>query len=107
MVAKEILVQLGGNKFIAMTGSKNLVSDKNTLRMDLTRNKSGANKLFITLDVMDTYTMVFIKFSPFKINTKTGEITKEKLREIQKIEGVYFDQLQSIFTETTGLYTHL
>ena len=34
-IANTILEQLGGNKFIAMTGAKNFVSDGNTLRMTL------------------------------------------------------------------------
>ena len=38
-----ILQQLGGNKFLAMTGAKNLVGDGNTLRMTLPRNGSKAN----------------------------------------------------------------
>ena len=44
-VAKEILNQLGGNKFIAMTGSKQFVAGENYLAMKLTRNGSGANYL--------------------------------------------------------------
>ena len=32
-VADIILEQLGGNKFLAMTGAKNLLADGNTLRM--------------------------------------------------------------------------
>lgn len=42
-VADIILNQLGGNKFVVMTGSKNFVSDGNTLRMNLAKNCSKAN----------------------------------------------------------------
>lgn len=98
-VAQEILQQLGGNKFIAMTGSKNFMADGNTLIMHLARNSSKANRLKITLTPMDTYTMVF-----YKGVTVDFQI---KIVEVKKIEGVYHDQLQKIFTSVTGLDTHL
>ena len=96
-IAKTILEQLGGNKFIAMTGSKNFGAGENYLQMHLTKNAAKAKYLKITLDPSDTYSMEF-----FSMKTKTYEkVTKAKH------EGVYFDQLQAIFTEVTGLYTHL
>lgn len=49
-VAEQILLQLGGRKFVAMTGSKNFRADGNTLRMQLVKNQSGANFLHITLN---------------------------------------------------------
>ena len=59
-IAGTILEQLGGNKFIAMTGASHFVSDGNTLRMTLPKNGSKANRLYITLDEgTDTYTMHF------------------------------------------------
>lgn len=60
-IANAILEQLGGNKFIAMTGAKNFVSDGNTLRMTLPKNRSKANRLYVTLDATDTYTMYFFQ----------------------------------------------
>lgn len=47
MVAKTILEQLGGGKFIAMTGSKDFIDLGNGLRMNLARNKTSANRLEI------------------------------------------------------------
>jgi len=93
-VAQTILRQLGGNKFIAMTGSKNFVSNtkENSLTMKLTRNKLSASHLRIKLTANDDYTMEFFG--------RTGTIKKT-------IEGVYCDMLQDIFTEVTGLYTYL
>lgn len=98
---KVILQQLGGNRFIVMTGSKNFVysNNGNTLSMHLTRNKAKAKYLKITLNSMDTYDMVF--------STLKGKKFEEVLVEVVKHEGVYCDQLQEIFTEVTGLYTHL
>lgn len=95
-IAQTILNQLGGNKFIVMTGSKNFVAGENYLRMKLTRNKIKAQYLTITLNSMDTYDMCF-----FSVDKELNRTTKAS------IEGVYCDMLQDIFTQHTGLYTHL
>lgn len=92
---KIIFSQLGGNKFLVTTGSKNLLSSKNGLSMHLAKNKSGAKYLEITLAGDDTYTLKFTK------------LVKSNLVTVKLIEGVYCDNLQSVFTEVTGLYTHL
>lgn len=106
-VADIILQQLGGNRFLVMTGAKNLISDGNILRMSLPKNMSGANKLEITLDDTDTYTMRFYKYTAGRLNKKTWSWTEDKVKEIYTIDDVYCDMLQSIFTEVTGMYTRL
>ncbi len=95
-IAQIILQQLGGCQFIALTGSKNFVSDGNTLRMSLSKNKIGAKYLHITLTDSDLYTMDFMTM------TKNYEA-----KSISKFEDVYFDMLQNIFEDKTGLYTSL
>ncbi|MCB0374898.1 MAG: hypothetical protein KDD04_03170 [Sinomicrobium sp.] len=100
-IAVTILAQLGGRRFMAMTGSKNMLYDANWLRMDLAKNKSGANQLRITLQDNDTYKMEFYRFT---LNRKTFDY---KITEKANFEGIYADQLQSIFTEVTGMYTSL
>ena len=95
-IATEILNQLGGNKFLVMTGSKNLIAYENGIRMNLTRNKVKAKWLKITLNGKDLYDMDFFTADKnFNITSKAN------------YQDVYFDQLQSIFTKTTGLYTSL
>ena len=103
-----MLQQLGGNKFVVMTGSKNFliadVTETNPLpwlRMDLTRNKAGVNRLKISLLPSDTYRMEFYKQT---LDKKTWDV---KITKEQTFDGVYCDQLQEIFTDVTGLYTHL
>lgn len=93
--ATTILKQLGGRRFIAMTGTKNLVCNEKdeSLSMELKRNNLKAKYLRITLR-NDLYDMEF-----FSINRKFDLVSK------YKIEGVYADMLQSVFTEQTGLYT--
>ncbi len=106
-IADIILEQLGGNKFLAMTGAKNLLADENTLRMTLPKNRSKANRLYITLDPDDTYTMRFFRFTAGRLNRKTFAWTEDKTTEVKETSGVYADMLQDIFTSVTGMATHL
>ena len=105
--ANIILGQLGGSKFISMTGSKNFIALKNGLRMKLIRNKSGANMLEIIIDPSDTYSLRFYRYTPGRLNKKTLAYTPDKITEIEKHSDVYDDQLQAFFTDVTGLDTHL
>lgn len=96
-VAGEILNQLGGHRFLVMTGARNLVSDtkNNALMFKIGRNKSKANYVKIRLNSMDTYDMLFAR------------IHGAKYTELKEYEGLYGDQLQTVFTDYTGLYTRL
>ena len=100
-VANEILSQLGGHRFTVITGSKQYAAGENYLRMNLAKNKSGANRLKIELNWMDLYDMTFYRQT---IKRKTFEV---KITEKAQFSGVYFDQLCGIFETTTGLYTSL
>lgn len=106
-IAETILQQLGGNKFLAMTGAHHLVADGATLRMQLPKNSSKANRLYITLNGSDLYDMRFFKYTPARLNRTTYEFSKEKIQEVETINDVYCDMLQDIFTRVTGMYTHL
>lgn len=96
-VADIILQQIGGKRFIMMTGSKNFLSDGNALMMHLTTNKVKAKYLRIELMGDDTYTMTFRKRANKDLECPI----------VKQIEGVYCDQLEEIFTDVTGLYTRL
>lgn len=106
-ITDTILEQLGGNKFLVMTGANHLLADGNTLRMTLPKNRSKANRLYITLEANDTYTMRFFHFTAGRLNHKTYEWTNDKTKEIKTIDNVYCNMLQDIFTATTGMMTHL
>ena len=95
--AEEVLKQLGGNKFIAMTGAKNFVKNdsKRSISFKIPKAKNNINYVTITLTPMDVYDVEF--YSVRGINLKL----------VKKEKGVYNDQLQSIFTKNTGLYTRL
>ena len=73
----------------------------NGLRMNLARNATSANRCRITLRADDTYGVVFYKQN---MNKKTLNVT---IKNIAEYEGVYFDQLQDIFTRVTGMYTNM
>lgn len=94
-IAKTILAQLGGNGFVMMTGSYNLIAGDSYLSMKLRRNKAGASCMRITLTPADTYTVEFFR------------IRKYELIPLSKHEDIYCDQLQDLFEEVTGLYVTL
>ena len=96
-VATEILKQLGGNKFLAMTGSKNFVFDEKnaSLSMHLTTNKAKAKYLHIELKGNDTYTMTFRGKKGFEFPV------------VAEYSNVYSDKMQTVFKSVTGLDTSL
>jgi len=108
-VAEQILQQLGGQEFLAVTGCKQLVYDETSLRMRLIRNKSGANYLKITLGGNDLYTMLFFYYRPMKWVVKGNKVVErpEAHKEVARYEGVYCDMLRGLFSEVTGLETRM
>lgn len=93
--ANEILRQLGGNRFIAMTGVKNLAAIDNGISFKIMRNNNKITHVKIELNFMDTYDITF--YNIVGINIKK-EYT---------VCDIYFDQLQNVFTIHTGLDTRL
>lgn len=106
-IVTEILAQLGNNKFLAMTGAKNLRFDndenENTfLLMDLPKNGGNVNRFKVTYNkASDLYDIEFYKES-FSRKTFEYKTTNKKV-----FEGVYNDQLKKVFTNVTGFYTSL
>jgi len=92
--AETILAQLGGNRFIAMTGSSQFFSLESGLQFKLARNESGANKCRIVL-VGDMYTVTFYA------------IRGIACRVVSETEMVYASDLRDMFTRTTGMDTSL
>jgi hypothetical protein len=92
-IGKTIWKQMGGNRFGVMTGSKPRIIP-NGLGIRFPRS-NGINYLEIRLNQNDLYDMKFIR------------IHGTKIVKVKEINGVYYDQLQEIFTQETGLYTRL
>jgi hypothetical protein len=97
-VAQTILQQLGGNKFIAMTGAKSFVGGTDRLMFSLPANfaKGGINKVRITVTPADLYNVEFMKIRGV-----------QSVKVIAEVDGVYAEDLRRIFTSETGLDTHL
>lgn len=95
-IAKTILSQLGGNRFIAMTGAKNFVGSDKDLSFKIGRNSTKTNLVKITYNYgKDLYEMHFYYASI------------KGLKELQMYDEVYAEDLQELFTRFTGLYTHI
>ena len=95
--AKELLNQLGGMKFITMTGAKNFATDKSKkeMHMKIGRNSKGISHIRIRLTSMDLYDMEFLQVRAGKIKIKSKE------------KGVYGDQLGKMFKKNTGMNVRL
>lgn len=104
--AYTILMQLGGNKFLMMTGADKLMAAGRTehnpnpwLRMNLRKNKAQVNRLKITLMPTDTYMVEFYR----QVLVDWEPVISHE----QKFEMVYGEDLQTLFTSVTGYDTHL
>jgi hypothetical protein len=94
--AGETLKQLGGNRFIAMTGAKNFAVGPKGMGFKIGKNAKNVNYVRIDLDRgKDLYDMYFNFVSVRGVKVKS------------KVKGVYADQLQKMFTKHTGMYTSL
>ena len=99
-IAETILQQLGGHKFTAMTGAKNLTAfGTGSLAFTLPGAggfcKNGINRVTVTLDPSDTYTVTFLC------------VRGTKVHDVAQHHGIYADQLRSLFTSETGLEVSL
>lgn len=95
-VAATILEQLGGSRFIAMTGAKDFVGSSESLMFRLPAGAKGRiNKVYITLEPYDTYTLGCF-------NVRGASVTTVAIESM-----LYANQLQTAFTRMTGLDTHL
>jgi hypothetical protein len=94
LVPKEILRQLGGNKFQVMTGAKNFMGDKNRLAFSIPKAKNGINFVQITLMPTDTYQVEFGKKS------RSAQVGYKK---IKIYNDIFNDMLQDVFVKETGI----
>lgn len=94
-IASDILKQLGGNKFIVMTGAKNLAYGDKGLSFKIGKNSGGITHVKINLNGKDLYDMEFLK------------IRGTDMKTIKVYNDVYNDGIQQIFTDVTGMNTSL
>lgn len=91
--ANQILNQLGGNKFIAMTSAA-CFADGDTLVAKFKGSKI-ANIMYVTLNSKDLYDVKICKFRGLDVKV------------IKEVKDAYAEMLTSIFENTTGLLTSL
>jgi|WetSurMetagenome_2_1015567.scaffolds.fasta_scaffold1483765_1 hypothetical protein len=91
IVAKIILQQLGGSKFIAMTGAKHFSGTERSLTGSLGKNPKSVHTFKVTLDPDDTYFVTFYRL-------RAGKCTR-----VSEVYGVDGDQLVETFERETGL----
>ena len=98
-VGRTILEQLGGRRFVIMTGAKNFMSTGQGLIFSLPGSggftKNGINRVSISLNVMDLYDLTFSRVRGLNQNN------------IEEKTNVYAEDLKSTFTEVTGLVVSL
>jgi hypothetical protein len=90
-IAKTILQQLGGDRFIRMTGAKHFTADDQSLTFKLASSRIG-KYIKITLNGTDLYDIDFITGKGYKVNT---------------IKDVFAENLTAILEQSTGLYFSL
>ena len=92
-IGSSILAFLGGSKFVTMMGAQ-VLCGQNFLLCILPKGcKDGINKVKITLDLDDAYTVDFF-------------VMKKMATVSVSSHCVSRDSLKDIFMEKTGMYTH-
>ncbi len=93
-----ILEQLGGNKFVAMTGAK-LMHDGDYILIAKIKGSRIYNQISIFLNGLDLYDITFKKIGTIKTNFRTI---------VEKIyKDVYAENMKNIIESETGLYISL
>lgn len=93
VTAQTIIAQLGGSRFVAMTGAKQFTwsETEHRLTMKLGRNRQRITHMSITLDPTDTYSVEFLRASV-------------RVREIAASHsGIYCNMLAQLVEAETGM----
>ena len=112
---KTIVEQIGGNKFLVMTGSKFQYYGYDKLgyvylMIKLTKNTSKSQYLKIQLNGTDLYDLTFSRIKKTQnpeYKAMGIKIYDEEVITVKEYKDVYADMLQDIFTSVTGMYTRL
>lgn len=93
--SKTILDQLGGRRFIMMTGAKNFLTDGSDLTFSIPSARNGINRVQIKLNELDLYDIEFGRYQSLNYRTKAV------------LTNISCSALRETFTAHTGLYTAL
>jgi hypothetical protein len=98
-IAETILAQLGGRRFVAMTGARQLTAHSDALSFRIPGAggfaKQSINYVKVTLRPSDTYDVEF------------SRVRGRKVTIVASKSDIYADQLREVFTRETGLDTSL
>jgi len=98
-VAKTILEQLGGRRFIAMTGARDFSGSQVALTFKLPGGggytKACINAVRVTLEPSDTYRVEFLRVRRLEVKT------------VAEHTDIYAEDLCPLFERETGLKTSL
>lgn len=97
-VAKTILAQLGGNRFVAMTGASSFAYSENALTFRVGSNSKKIKAVRIELNGRDLYDMTFFKMGRFP---NPGAIV------VAEHADIFCEDLRDIFEAETDLLTSL
>lgn len=97
-IAAEILRQLGGQQFAALTGARCFAIEKG-LHVKF-KGSRKADILQIRLNGGDLYDLEFYKLKKVDGNDFLSRVL------VEKFEDVYCDQLVLLFESVTNLYAH-
>ena len=92
-IAETIAEQLGGRRFVAMTGAIFFSQDGGDTLLVRFKGSKKANILEVKLNGKDLYDMTFRKMRGTKLSL------------VETHDDIYCDQLESVFVRTTVLYT--
>lgn len=105
-VYQNILQQLGGQRFVAMTGAKNFIALENGIQFDLPKYAGvKTNRVCIFLNNNDLYDIEFGRI--FKKKDPEYGVMMPMYEVIAKALDIYAENLRSSFTTFTGLDTSL
>ena len=90
-----ILKQIGGNRFIAMTGAKGFAFSSKYMSFKIGRNSKGINFVRIGHNSKDLYDMEF------------GFVSTKGIKVKKKVKDVYADMLGTMFKKYTGMNVRL
>lgn len=93
--AQIILQQLGGRRFMAMTGATCYQDNNGQTLVTKFKGSKIANIMYITLNGLDLYDVKICKYRGQEVKT------------VKELNNVYSDMLQDIFEDTTKLRTSL
>ena len=93
--AAVLLKQLGGNRFIAMTGAKGFAVSNKYMSFKIGRNSKGINFVRIGHNAKDLYDMEF------------GFVSVRGIKVKKKVKDVYADMLGQMFKKHTGMNVRL